>query len=64
MYDFIEDRFGGVTLYRDRSDFLYLQPGDDANSFLSTVEDIWRVKNLSDDDKFEQTQHFISQYDL
>lgn len=47
MYAYDTDRFGGVTLYTPSGeDFLYLQPGDDANTFLreiETLDKVWRL---------------------
>ena len=37
MYSFEEDRMGGIVLYRGSKDIGYLQPGDDADQFLTNA---------------------------
>lgn len=65
MYDFHQDRYGGVTLYRDRSDFCYLQPGDDANSFLTTVEGILKIPEKHGENSSEKLlESLIYEYDI
>lgn len=60
MYDFILDRFGGVSLLYDRHSFCYLQPGDDANSFLDDVESAGRLPHLPDESQEDYDARIVS----